>query len=78
MQLHFHANILFLIHVYSSFYAIIFSCKHIIRNMVVFMQLFSCRYIDPDLVVFMQLHFHANILIVPNIVVFMQFFFLLF
>ena len=48
MQLHFHANILFLIYKCNSFYAITFSCK----------------YIDPNLVVFMQLHFRANILIV--------------
>ena len=43
---------------YSSFYAITFSCK----------------YIDTNIVALMQLHFHANILIVPNIV-FMHFFF---
>ena len=61
---------------YSSFYAITFSCKHIIHNVVAFMQLhFSCIYIDHNIVFFLQLHFHANTLIVPNKVVFCAFFF---
>ena len=60
----------------SSFYAITFSCKPIVPNIVAFMLLkFSCKYIDPNIVVFMQLHFPANILIVPNIVVFYAFVF---
>ena len=50
MQLHFHANILFFI--YCSFYSITFSCKHIIPNIVVFMQLHF--HANPEKVVFMQ------------------------
>ena len=72
MQSHFHANILFLVHLY-------FHVKNIVSNVVFFMQLhfhanilffysagfmqFSCKHIVPNIEVFMQLHFRANIFI---------------